>query len=63
MDTSRYRIEYNGADVYDDLIFTIYPPAIAGINSIPFMATISSADIRSIIHDANDGGTVYVRQP
>lgn len=49
IDIKRHRIEYNGINCNDELEFTIYPPLDAGINSIPFTATISRRDIKDIV--------------
>ena len=43
------KIRYNGQNSNDELEFVVYPPTIAGINSLPFTATISRRDIKDIV--------------
>ena len=45
------KIKYNGRNANDELEFIVYPPIIAGANSLPysFTATISMNDVKYIV--------------
>ena len=49
INANAYKIKYNWRNANDELEFIVYPPTIAGINSIPFTATISRSDIKYIV--------------
>ena len=49
INTNACEIKYNGQNCNDELEFVVYPPTIAGINSLPFTATISMNDVKNIV--------------